>query len=53
MSRDEVWKMIDEVDDNKDGRLDYGEVRSNIFLLLPRDAVHRKSVNRSDKKGLR
>lgn len=26
MSRAEVKKMIDEVDENKDGRLDYGEV---------------------------
>ena len=34
MSRDEVWKMIDEVDDNKDGRLDYGEVRSIDFFCF-------------------
>lgn len=31
MSRSDVKKMIDEVDENKDGRLDYGEV---IRLLL-------------------
>ena len=29
MSRNEVKKMIDEVDDNKDGRLDYREVKSH------------------------
>lgn len=27
MSRDEVREMIDEVDENKDGKLDYREVR--------------------------
>ena len=32
MSRDEVRRMIDEVDDNKDGRLDYREVRAISFL---------------------
>lgn len=26
MTRSEVKKMIDDVDENKDGRLDYGEV---------------------------
>lgn len=26
MSREDVRKMIDEVDENKDGKLDYGEV---------------------------
>ena len=26
MSKDDVRKMIDEVDENKDGKLDYGEV---------------------------
>jgi len=31
MSREDVKKLIDEVDENKDGRLDYGEVR--IVLL--------------------
>ena len=34
MSREEVWKMIDDVDENKDGRLDYGEVRLKGFLKL-------------------
>ena len=29
MSIHEVRKMIDEVDENRDGRLDYGEVREN------------------------
>ena len=31
MSRDEVRKMIDEVDENKDGVLDYGEVSSYLL----------------------
>ena len=31
MSREDVKKLIDEVDENKDGRLDYGEV--GIVLL--------------------
>ena len=34
MSREEVWKMIDDVDENKDGRLDYGEVRLREFVKL-------------------
>ena len=29
MSIHEVRKMIDEVDENRDGRLDYGEVRED------------------------
>lgn len=32
MSRSDVKKMIDEVDENKDGRLDYGEV-IKLFIL--------------------
>jgi Ca2+-binding EF-hand superfamily protein len=31
MSRDDVKKMIDEVDENKDGRLDYGEVIHQLY----------------------
>ena len=33
MSIHEVRKMIDEVDENRDGRLDYGEVRENQAAL--------------------
>lgn len=32
MSRSDVKKMIDEVDENKDGRLDYGEVIKLMIL---------------------
>ena len=32
MSIHEVRKMIDEVDENRDGRLDYGEVRESSSL---------------------
>ncbi|XP_060589244.1 EF-hand calcium-binding domain-containing protein 7-like isoform X14 [Ruditapes philippinarum] len=37
MSRDDVKKMIDEVDENKDGRLDYGEF-TNMIMKTTEDS---------------
>ena len=34
LSRSEVKTMIDEVDENRDGRLDYKEVRCDLLKVL-------------------
>ena len=42
MSDDEVSRLIDEVDENRDGKLDYKEViiHQNLILFSLRNVIH-------------
>ena len=42
MSDDEVSRLIDEVDENRDGKLDYKEViiHQNLILFFLRNVIH-------------